>query len=94
MSPIILFAILQVMDAFTTMAFLAAGVQEANPLIVLLMRLFDSSALGLAAIKAGALALGVFCWNRGRSTLLTRVNMAFGGLVAWNLVAIVIATKG
>ena len=84
------FAYLQGLDILTTLAFLMAGVQEGNPLVRTAMRLAGSPVLGLMAVKVGALLLGLFCWWRGRLTLLQRANLFFAGLVAWNLFCLIL----
>ena len=47
---------------------------------------------GLLFIKIGAIALGIYCWRRGRERLLTRINMMFALLVAWNLAALILGS--
>ena len=84
------FAYLQGLDILTTLAFLLAGVQEGNPLVRAAMRLVASPMLGLVVIKGSALLLGAFCWWGGRTRLLQRANLFFAGLVAWNLVCLIL----
>lgn len=45
---------------------------------------------GLLAVKVLAVALGFYCWKRGREKLLLRINWLFAGIVAWNMVALII----
>jgi len=92
-SLLIQFAYLQLLDALTTMAFLFRGVEEANPLV---QRLIDSfsPAGGLLLIKIAALLLGFYCWRLGKTHLLTRINVAFALLIAWNIVALILAPGG
>jgi len=47
-------------------------------------------ALGLVLVKVAALALGFYCWRLGRRSLLLRINVLFGILVSWNLVALIL----
>jgi hypothetical protein len=47
---------------------------------------------GLLAVKLLAFALGLYCWTRGRERLLSRMNLLFAFLVAWNLAALIMAT--
>lgn len=84
------FAYLQGLDILTTLAFLLAGVQEGNPLIRAAIQLTGSPLPGLLVVKVSALLLGAFCWWRGRVRLLRRANLFFAGLVAWNLVCLIL----
>ncbi len=84
------FIYLQLLDVLTTLAFLAAGVQEMNPLIRLLSAGAGTPLAGLLIAKSLAAALGLFCWKSGRGRLLARVNVFYAAVVAWNLVAFLI----
>jgi hypothetical protein len=77
------------LDLLTTMAFLLHGVQEGNPLIRLALRYSSHPLGGLLLIKMLALAMGIYCWRCGRERLLTRINILFAVVVAWNLVALI-----
>ena len=88
------FSYLQVLDFLTTVAFLVNGVQEGNPVVKTAFAVFDNPMLGLIAIKVLAVLLAVYCWRVGRRALLTRMNLLFALLVAWNLVALIIPTTG
>lgn len=79
---------LQIFDLLTTLAFLSAGVEEANPLVNAAMQMTNSPLMGLVLIKSVALTLGFFCWKQGRTSLLTKANVFFAALVVWNLVAL------
>jgi hypothetical protein len=81
---------LQMLDFLTTIAFLANGVKEANPVVNVFMHLGSTPVSGLLIVKLLALGLGIFCWRMGRHRLLSRVNMLFAGLVVWNLVALIL----
>jgi hypothetical protein len=74
----------------TTLAFLLHGVQEANPLVRFAVRLSPNPLGGLLAIKCLALGLGIYCWRCGRERLLTRMNILFAIVVAWNLAALIL----
>lgn len=84
------YAYLQVLDVMTTLAFLLAGVQEANPVVRQAIVWFGSPLGGLVVVKMAALVLGVFCILSGRLRLLQRANVFFALLVAWNLCCLVI----
>ncbi len=84
------FVYLQALDVLTTLAFLGNGVKEANPVVGLALAVAPSPLSGLVAIKVLALALAVFCWQRGRIRLLARANVFFAALVVWNLVALIL----
>jgi hypothetical protein len=88
------FSYLQVLDFLTTLAFLLSGVQEANPVVRLVVAASPSAWVGLVTVKTVALLLGLCCWRMGRLRLLTRINLFFAVLVAWNLVAIIVGMAG
>jgi len=83
------YSYLQVLDFLTTVAFLMQGVREGNPLVRLVLDTSPSPLAGLAAVKILAICLGLWCWYRGSARLLSRVNLLFATLVAWNLVALI-----
>jgi hypothetical protein len=47
---------------------------------------------GLIAVKLLAALLGVYCWRMGRARLLSRMNVFFAVVVAWNLIALIAST--
>ena len=84
------FSYLQILDFLTTIAFLVNGIKEANPLVRLALKLGPSPVSGLIFVKLLAIALGVYCWRLGRQRLLSRINVWFAVLIAWNLVALIV----
>ena len=84
------YSYLQMLDFLTTVAFLLNGVQEGNPLVKWAIQTFPSPIVGLAFIKIVAVLLGMACWYSGRERLLTRINMGFAVLVAWNLLTLIV----
>jgi hypothetical protein len=76
----------------TTIAFLLNGVREGNPLVRLAVQIAPHPLGGLLVIKAAAIILGIYCWRAGRERLLTRINILFAVVVAWNLVALIVAS--
>jgi hypothetical protein len=84
------FSYLQVLDFLTTVAFLVNGIKEANPLVRLALKLGPSPVGGLILVKLLAIVLGVYCWRMGRQRLLSRINLFFAMLIAWNLVALIV----
>jgi hypothetical protein len=86
------YSYLQVLDFLTTVAFMINGVREGNPLVRLAVHYAPHPLGGLLIVKAAAVALGLYCWTRGRERLLVRMNLLFAVLVAWNLAALIIAT--
>jgi F0F1-type ATP synthase membrane subunit a len=90
------FSYLQVLDFLTTVAFLVNGVKEANPLVRLALKLGSNPIGGLILVKLLAIVLGVYCWRMGRQRLLSRINVVFATLIAWNLVALIVGalTRG
>ena len=47
---------------------------------------------GLILVKLFAILLGVYCWRMGRQRLLSRINLYFALLIAWNLVALIVSS--
>jgi hypothetical protein len=84
------YSYLQVLDFLTTIAFLVHGVQEANPIVRFAMAVSPGVLPGLLAVKGIALLLGIYCWRTGKVRLLSRINLLFAVLVAWNLVAMIV----
>ena len=89
-SLLIQFAYLQLLDFLTTIAFMIRGVQEANPVVQHMMQSY-STVQGLLLVKVAALLLGYCCWRMGKGRLLTRINVGFALLIAWNIVALILA---
>jgi uncharacterized protein DUF5658 len=82
---------LQVLDFLTTIAFLVNGVREGNPLVRLALGVGSNPIGSLLVVKLLAILLGFYCWRMGKRQLLSRINLLFAALVAWNLVALIIA---
>ena len=90
-APLVVFCYLQLLDLLSTLAFLAGGVTEGNPLVRWAMEALQSPIGGLVLAKGLALGLGLLCWFRQRNALLNRINAVYAAVVIWNLVAIVFA---
>ena len=88
------YSYLQILDFVSTVAFLAYGIQEANPLVRWLMDTSSSPVTGLLLVKLAAIALGVVAWRMNRRRLLSRINIFFAVVVVWNLVALVLGSVG
>jgi hypothetical protein len=86
------YSYLQVLDFLTTIAFLVNGVREGNPLVRLALNLGSNPIGSLVAVKFLAVLLGFYCWRVGKRQLLVRINLLFALLVAWNLVALILAS--
>ena len=87
------FLYLQVLDILTTLAFLMNGVKEANPVVRLALEAGPSPLLGLLLVKVFAVALAFYCVRHSRLRLLSRVNLFFAALVAWNLLMLIVSSK-
>jgi Domain of unknown function (DUF5658) len=85
------YSYLQVLDFLTTIAFLVNGVREGNPLVRLALGSGWNPIAGLLAVKFLAILLGFHCWRAGKRQLLSRINLLFAVLVAWNLVALIVS---
>ena len=91
---ILQYSYLQMLDFMTTVAFLLNGVREGNPLVRLALQYSPHPLGGLLLVKLAAVALGLYCWRGGRDRLLTRMNVLFAVVVAWNLVALIVGSVG
>ncbi|MEQ1883882.1 MAG: DUF5658 family protein [Bryobacteraceae bacterium] len=91
-SLLIQYSYLQVLDLLTTVAFLLNGVREGNPLVRFAIAHAPSPVGGLLFVKIAAIGLGLYCWRRGREKLLTRMNIMFAVLIAWNLAALIVGS--
>ena len=86
------YSYLQMLDFLTTVAFLMTGVKEGNPIVRAILSYSPSAIIGLALVKAAAVILGIYCWRMGRTRILTRINVLFALVIAWNLVALIVGT--
>lgn len=86
------YSYLQVLDFMTTVAFLLHGVHEGNPLVRAALQFAPNPLGGLLAVKLLAVALGFYCWRGGRDRLLTKINILFAVIVAWNMVALIVGS--
>jgi hypothetical protein len=85
------FSYLQVLDLLTTWIFLSAGLQEANPLVNIALRSAGHPLQALLFVKAVACGIALYCWRAGRHAVLARANWFFAGVVAWNVVALLLS---
>jgi hypothetical protein len=76
----------------TTVAFLMNGIREGNPVVRMALQYAPHPLGGLLAVKIAAVALGIYCWRGGRERLLFRINILFALVVAWNMVALIVAS--
>lgn len=88
--PFVLFLCLQALDVATTMLGLRLGAHEASTFIRGLFRFGPAPALLMS--KAICIALVTAAVASGRSRMLLPLNLWYGGLVAWNLVVILLKT--
>jgi hypothetical protein len=86
------YSYLQVLDFMTTVAFLLHGVHEGNPLVRVALQYAPNPLGGLLAVKVLAVGLGIYCWRGGRDRLLTKINILFAVIVAWNMVALIVGS--
>jgi hypothetical protein len=83
------YSYLQVLDFMTTVAFLLHGIREGNPMVRFALSYSPNPLAGLIAVKMIAIGLGLYCWKFGKDRLLTRINVMFAVVVAWNLAALI-----
>jgi hypothetical protein len=93
LSALVQFSYLQLLDLLTTIAFLAHGGKEANPLVRFVLAAGPPPFVGLAAIKVASFALALYCVRSARVRLLSRVNLFFAALVAWNLCVLILSAR-
>jgi Domain of unknown function (DUF5658) len=86
------YSYLQILDFLTTIAFLVNGVREGNPLVRLALGVGYNPIASLLVVKLLAILLGFYCWRVGKRQLLSRINLLFAILIAWNLVALIISS--
>ena len=86
------YSYLQVLDFLTTIAFLLQGVKEGNPLVRFALTYAPNPIGGLLVVKIAAVVLGLYCWKVGKERLLTRMNVMFAIVVAWNLGALILGS--
>jgi hypothetical protein len=84
------YSYLQVLDFLTTVAFLLNGVQEGNPVVRWAIQVAPSPLVGLLFVKILAIGLGIYCWQSGKIRLLSKINVGFAALIAWNLVSLIL----
>lgn len=89
LQPLLLFGYMQLLDMLSTLAFLLGGVEEANPVVRGAMSALGNPVLGLMTIKLLAVGLGAYCWWLGRIRLLSKANVFFALLVAYNLCCLI-----
>lgn len=77
------------MDMLTTVAFMAYGVAEVNPVVKWAMRESPSALGGLFLVKVAAVLLALVCMARSQQRLLRGVNIFFAGLVAYNIFVLI-----
>jgi hypothetical protein len=83
---LIIFFVLQVADAATTVVALRLGGAEDNPLIQMFMSIGPVAGLILAKTLVLLIAFG--CALSSRARVLRGANVVFTGIVAWNLIVI------
>jgi hypothetical protein len=86
------YSYLQVLDFLTTIAFLVNGIKEGNPLVRMALNLGYNPIGSLVGVKLLAVMLGIYCWRMGRQRLLSRINVMFALVIAWNLIALILGT--
>jgi hypothetical protein len=93
-SQFVQFAYFQALDLLSTAAFLSHGVGEANPVVVWSMRVAPNPVSGLIAVKALAVFFALYCVKSHREQLLSKMNIFYAVLIVWNMVCLVMASRG
>lgn len=92
-SQFVQFAYLQALDLLSTIAFLLHGAGEANPFVRWSMQTAPNPVAGLALAKMIGLSLALYCVHAQRERVLSRMNLFYAGLIAWNLVCLILAYR-
>ncbi|MGB6946171.1 MAG: hypothetical protein WBE37_27485, partial [Bryobacteraceae bacterium] len=71
---------------------LVNGVREGNPLVRLALSVGTNPVASLLVVKLLAILLGFYCRRVGKRQLLSRINLLFALLVAWNLIALILSS--
>lgn len=89
MTPFILFVYLQLLDLLTTLAGLAHGGHEMNPVVVWSLKWFPTPLIGFIAMKL--IACGVAFYVRtGPKKYLGVPNVFYSLLIVWNLLGLIL----
>ena len=91
MGTIQVFVGLQLLDLLTTLLGFKLGAAEASPFIRMLMHAGPTA--GVVLSKVLALALGGVCIYAGKSHLIRWISYWYGGLIAWNLMVMLVAAS-
>ncbi len=91
MNVLTAFIYLQILDALTTIAFMMHGLDEVNPVIKWAMRESFNPLGGLFLVKAASVLVAVLCVSYSRYAVLRKVNFFFALVVAYNMVALILA---
>ena len=84
-----LFIYLQLLDLLTTVLFLKMGLVEGNWLAATLIRW--SPLFGILAAKAATIVVGIIAVWLHKDRLMRLANFGYSGVVAWNLVVMILA---
>lgn len=85
-SPLPIFLLLQIMDVTTTLIVLAMGGRENNPIIAHFMALGPVRGLIVSKVAVTGIAVAGAALRRYRGLRLA--NLAFTGIVTWNITVI------
>ena len=91
---LMILALTQAGDAWTTLKFLSLGVQEANPLILYLVKRLGSFKAALTFKGLAVMALGMFMLSQpGGKVGVAVLIVVYVGVIVWNLRAIARAQR-
>ena len=89
MGALSLFIYLQLLDFLTTILFLKLGLFESSWVVAALIRW--SPMLGLAAAKMTTVVLGWLAVRYHKDRVMRVANLAYSGVIAWNLVCMILS---
>ena len=90
MSLLSIFVYLQILDFLTTILFLKMGLVEGNWVVGMLVAW--SPLLGVLLAKIGTIILALIAVHYQKIRVMRLANFGYGGVVVWNLVAMILST--
>lgn len=88
MSTLSLFIYLQLLDLLTTLLFLKMGLFEASWVVAALIRW--SPLVGVLLAKLGTVLIAILAVRMHKDRLMRWANLGYSGVVAWNLLCMVV----
>ncbi len=88
MGPLALFVYLQILDFLTSVLFLKMGLRETG--LVARFLVGWNPVLGVMMVKLAAILVGVIAVRLQKGRVRRLANVGYGGVVAWNLLCMIL----